>query len=205
MIDVSIVIICGKDRGYLKDAIRSAENQDFDNYEIIVQHDESKSMAENTNAGVRKAQGKYIKWLHDDDLLLPNCLRDLWEGRGEADVLVSGIEYIGEWDGDQFYFPLLPADFADFVEHNPINQAGTMYKRQVLLDNPLDESLWTAEEYELNLRLWQKGYVFKYVHAVVAQYRVHDQMKSGSAWGFVEKSNAPRRAEIERIRNMFRT
>jgi len=202
--NVSIVIICGKDRGYLRHAIASAEAQQFDGtFEIVVQQDASKSMPENTNEGVRRASGEYVKWLHDDDLLLPDALTSLWQV-GEADVIVSNVEWFGDWfeESPKCY---LPVNLEDFINNNPINQAGTMYRRQVLLDEPLNEDLWTAEEYELNLRLYAKKYTFKYIDAVTARYRVHPEMKSGSAYWYTHQvSKAKRKAEIERIRNIYR-
>lgn len=175
--EVSIVIICRHDRGYLQQAIDSARLQDFKGqWEIVLQQDEL-TMAQNTNAGARKAKGKYVKWLHDDDILLPTCLTDLWEARG-ADVIFANAFNFKEDGSGEIIKSRQPRELWDIAENNPIHAGTLMYKRQTLIDNPVDESLWTCEEFELNLRLFKLGYKFAYVDKLVSKYRVHPEMKS---------------------------
>jgi glycosyltransferase involved in cell wall biosynthesis len=203
--DISICIICHHDRGYLQEAMESAINQDFDGtYEIILQKDATKTMAQNTNEAVRRASGDFIKWLHDDDVLLPNCLQSLYNGR-MSDVIMGNVEVFGDVEQPYLYMQEVPDTLFEFIEYNPINQAGCMYRRQVLLDNPLDESLLTAEEYELNLRLFVKNYRFHHICEPVACYRVHDDMKSGSSYNVADPKKKAWRNEVkEKIRNEYR-
>lgn len=99
---VSIVIPAYKAR-FLDEALRSAVEQDFEDYEIVICDDcpdgavadvvapylaatdggpvvryfrNPKSLGEDANVGecARRARGKYIKFLYDDDVLLPGCL-----------------------------------------------------------------------------------------------------------------------------------
>ena len=140
-----------------------------------------------------------MKWLHDDDILLPDCLTKLWKGRG-ADVIFADAENFGAVNG--VYCSMMPRDVQQLARFNTIHAATLMYRRQVLIDNPLDEALWTAEEYELNLRLMAKGYKFKYINRPVVRYRVHEAMKSRSAW-YSDAGNQDRKAYIQKIKNQY--
>lgn len=209
MKDISIIIICHHDRGYLQEAIDSANNQTFERnrYEIILQIDSTKTMAQNTNHAVKIAKGTYIKWLHDDDILLPNCLQTLWDNRADADMIMGDVLLFGDVlaENDPYHMQELPESLAEFIEYNPINQAGCMYKKQILLDNPLDESLWTAEEYELNLRLFSQGYKFKAINEPVAMYRIHEAMKSASSYNSDNKEIRLKRDDAKKqIRDKYR-
>lgn len=101
---ISVVIPTYKRRRRLEFAIRSILEQTFTNWELIVSDDEKPSgetwqwlkglaaedsrihptqnldghgQAANTNHGMAQARGEWIKLLHDDDSLLPNCLSQL--------------------------------------------------------------------------------------------------------------------------------
>jgi glycosyltransferase involved in cell wall biosynthesis len=208
--DVSIVIICHHDRGYLQQAIDSAKAQDFKGtFEIVLQM-EDLTMAQNTNAGVRKCKGEFIKWLHDDDMLAPSCLTELWTASGADVICANAFNYHqpdeNNFEGeDSVIKSILPKSTQDIVERYCIHAGTLMYRRQVLLDNPLDESLWTGEEFELNMRLFSKGYIFAYVDKTVCKYRIHSEMKSYSAYGCINKRSKQKRIkEIARIRDMYR-
>jgi glycosyltransferase involved in cell wall biosynthesis len=201
--DISIVIIWRKDRGFLKEAIDSAEAQDFKgDWEIVLQQGEL-TMAQNTNAGARRAKGEYVKWLHDDDILLPTCLTDLWEARGADVIFANAFNFYPDGSG-QVTRSRQPRELWDIAENNPIHAGTLMYKTKTLVDNPVDESLWTCEEYELNMRLFKLGYKFVYVNKLVSKYRVHPAMKSYSA--YTDTSNDKlfsRQQEFLRIQELY--
>lgn len=100
---ISICIPTYNGEKYLTDALLSAVNQTYPNLEIIVSDDNSNDktleiiqdfqknysvklsvfqheqygLAKNWNYCISQAQGKYIKFLFQDDLLEPNCLEKL--------------------------------------------------------------------------------------------------------------------------------
>jgi glycosyltransferase involved in cell wall biosynthesis len=101
---ISVVIPTCKRRWRLEVAVRSILEQTFNDWELIVtddekpggetwqwlqelaagdsrihptQHLDDHGQAANTNHGMAQARGVWIKLLHDDDRLLPNCLAQL--------------------------------------------------------------------------------------------------------------------------------
>ena len=205
--DISILVVCHHDRGYLEQAMRSARRQDFrGSFEVVLQQSD-KTMAQNHNIGFKRCKGEYVKWLHDDDMLTQNCLTDLWTQRG-ADVICANAfnfhEDKEDWLEDWETKSTIPKDMIEIVERYNIHAGTLMYKRQVLLDNPLDESLWTAEDYELNMRLFSKGAKFAHVDKVVSKYRVHSGMKSFPSYGNVTPERyIERQDEKMRIQDMY--
>ena len=125
---VTIIVPCYNHPKYLKKALLSAINQDYDKeYEIVVvDNDDSSEYTENRriveavdspkilyyhnkkniggignwNRGVELARAPYITYCHDDDMLLPNCLSILMECQSRhGDKAVFGLRnYIDKDD-----------------------------------------------------------------------------------------------------------
>jgi len=178
--EVSIVIYYNRDRGWLKDAIHSVEVQDYSGeIQLIKSFNPKGTCAENLNAGIEAATGKYIKFFAEDDMLTPNCLKD------SLKVLKSGYDFIhgkaynkfGTKISPQAPYPVNPT-LADMIEKNRIHGLTLMYRAELLKENPIDETLDCAEEYDLNLKLLSKGYRLGYVNQFLGIYRRHDLQKS---------------------------
>lgn len=188
MIDVSVIIPYHQDRGYLFDAIESYEAQEFTGTsELILSHNPNYSLGENFNAGVARAKGKYIKVLPDDDLLTPNCLQDLFDKAEQenADVVFADARNFHSDGGISFEEEgVLTSKFNNIsldslLESNFIHGPTVLYRTKMFQSvGGFDESLWTAEEYEFNLRCLHQGYKFVYIPQVVVDYRVWPSSKS---------------------------
>jgi glycosyltransferase involved in cell wall biosynthesis len=177
---ISVIIPYVRNRGYLREAIASVEAQTYTDWQIIeVMHD--KTQGYNINRGLEIANGDYIKILHDDDILPPNSLMDLYEG-------VQGYDFVcGDQMtfGDEMYCPdphiycgRVP-DFKTMLEGNIIYGGTTLYDRYVLdAVGGYDESLHTGEEYDLHLRLLSKNHTCNYIKRTVHHYRLHEFNKS---------------------------
>lgn len=89
---------------FLWRAINSIMNQTFKDYEIIITKEGK--MAENTNAGIKKAKGELIKILYMDDWFAhPNALKDIvmiMEDLPKSQWLVTGTSTNNnpEWTED---------------------------------------------------------------------------------------------------------
>ena len=174
---VSIIIPYNKDRGFLKDAVKSCENQTFDDYEILLQWGD-KSTSENINDGIERAKGEYIKLCGEDDILLPNCLMDLYHSIQGADVAAGHCINFRE-DDSFIRYVKVPYDVYDLAKKNTLHGLGTLYRTSALWDVGLfDEDLDRMEEFELHLCLLANGYRFNLCDKVVAKYRLHTDQKS---------------------------
>ena len=182
---ISIVIAYNKNRGFLKEAIASARNQTFKDYEIIIYRGDY-NFSTNLNNALKKAKGDYIKLLNEDDLLLPNCLEDLYEGiKGYDFVHADSINFGTSemWFGDKEYHKTIhkgrPLTFDEMKVACHVNQVTVLFRAEAIWDvGGFDESLDTAEDYDMYLALMQKGYKLNYVSKVVGKYRIHETNKS---------------------------
>jgi alpha-1,3-rhamnosyltransferase len=114
---VSIVVVTYNSEEYIIETLESVKSQTYKNLEIIISddcsHDETLTKVEewflknkerflnykiissqkntgisaNLNRGVRASKGTYLKLLAGDDLLLPNCISDLYEFITNNDLL----------------------------------------------------------------------------------------------------------------------
>lgn len=179
---VSIIIptLDGDRDGLTQQTIASCQCQDGFilgmDYEVILQQGDE-LVGKNINNGVAKAKGKYIKICADDDLLTSNCLKDLYEKAEEGYDLVCSDAVNFEEDGSEDYYPSdIPETVSDFATENTIHGGTILYRKYAM--PAWDETMHTAEEYELNLRMAAAGCKFGYIPKVTYRYRLHGEQKS---------------------------
>ena len=180
---VSIIIPYNKDRGFLREAIASAEAQTFGDKEIILQQGDF-TLGKNLNDALRKSTGEYIKVLAEDDMLYPTESIELLYNKIQEgyDWVVAGAENFGDlkdgWEYAQIWMPLQPT-LKGMIKGNQIHGGTTIYKRSILFDTGgYDERLWTGEEYDLHLNLLAHGYKVGMLNKIVYRYRIHEHNKS---------------------------
>jgi glycosyltransferase involved in cell wall biosynthesis len=178
--EVSIIIPYREERGFLAEAVASAENQTGfilnKDYEIILQKGEYR-LGKNVNDGVAKAKGKYIKILADDDLLTPNCLLDLWTKAEEGfDFVCADAIDFGFTEGDLYHESVIPLTVGELGNYNSIHGGTVLYLKSAM--PPWDEQMWCAEEYEMTLRMADMGLRFGYINKIVSHYRIHGLSKT---------------------------
>ena len=183
--DVSVIIPYHKDRGYLSDALQSYENQEFaGTSELILAHGPEKTLGENLNFGVKKSKGKYIKVLHEDDKLTPNCLQTLFDAaeRTSADLIFAMSQnFAGEGVEKISKPPPVVKDMTlkALLDANFIHGGTVLYRTEMFSKlNGYDQTMWTAEEYEFHLRCLANGYTPHYVSSIVCEYREWEGSKS---------------------------
>jgi glycosyltransferase involved in cell wall biosynthesis len=149
-VTVGITIYSADRLPYLREAIASAQEQTYENFEIVISDDGTSSdvyrfcstlseidrrvryfrnasrqgIAGNWNSILEKADGEYVLIIGDDDRLLPRCLEWLMSTGGRHDVLFGNhfvIDDAGKRVGGE-----------DFTEK---------YGRAALSDGPLTEPL----------------------------------------------------------------
>lgn len=205
MAEISLIIVAYKDRGWLDDAIESAKNQTFRDFEVILCSDGNpklecfahkhnidfvlspkKNWSACFNLAVSRCKGKFIKWLDDDDLLTPNCLKDLYYGiRGNDVAYANAINF--SRDEEIIYRSPKGLGYDDFfplIKHIGINRlhGGTVLIRKDAFQmvGGADENLRKVEEYDLWLNFLSHGFTFIHVDSVVVKYRQHPESNTAN-------------------------
>ena len=211
---VSIIIPYNIDRGYLRQAVESAKNQDDfilgKDYEIVEQFG-NLGTSENINKALLRCGGDYIKLFADDDMLLPNCLIDLYTGikqqkvafvcansyiitpNGKKQTHNSSVLNLGKHDKES-----TQERINQLVQLNTLHGGTMLYRKDIIFEvGGFDEALQFGEEYDLNLNLLSCGYKLGYVDKFVYLYRLHDSNKSTTV-------NAARRLEtLQKIKQRY--
>lgn len=175
--EVTVIIPYKVDRGWLKDAIASVPKD----VQLLVSQGEGNWPA-NFNKVLSQAEGKYIRYLHEDDMLTPNCITDSVKAIEEQNVDFIHGDAIEAKEGEQRRVRKSPniliPTLQDLLSKNVIHSATTMYRREIFTKiGGFDETLNTAEEFEFHLRCLKAGFKIGYCPNVLAIYRRHPLQK----------------------------
>jgi glycosyltransferase involved in cell wall biosynthesis len=199
---ISIIIPYKEDRGWLDKAIESVEKQTYKDYEIILSQSDNR-VGYNLNRGIEKARGGFIKYLCDDDLLTPNSLQDSLNGMGGYDFIHgNAINFFSDKRRTvqrpiKKYF-----DWRELKTRNYIHGGTLMYRSGVFEKYGLfDESLWTGEEYDFNLKIMHQGARLGYVNSTLYLYRRHEMQKS--IGNMDSEYQAKRQLQIQEIKRRY--
>lgn len=172
--DVTVIIPYKNDRGWLQEAIESVPK----NVQLILSQGEG-NWPQNFNKALPKAKGKFIRYLHEDDVLSPNCIEDSIKGLQGADFIHGKAH---EMYGDagfysRVYTPIIKTPtLKELLHKNVIHSVTTMYKREVLEKlggfNE-DPKMYSFEEFEFHLRCLKYGFKIGYVDSILGYYRRH--------------------------------
>ena len=160
---------------------------------VLIKQENSGVMAAR-NAGLRVARGRYIALLDGDDLWAPRFLERL-VGLLESDASVSlaypNAVFLGSpnFSGRlyQEVFPATEPVTFDRVLRRKCHIFGSVVMRREALDDVglFDESLegQGAEDFELWLRMLQRGHRFKFTSESLAKYRWRQDSLSNTGIG----------------------
>jgi glycosyltransferase involved in cell wall biosynthesis len=201
---VSIIVPYAYDRGWLREALESIEQQDYDGQIEVVEVCRRKPLVDNMNFGITKSTGDYICYLCDDDLLTPNSIRD------RVAVIEQGFDFVHGCAEDMYpdrvthFRPRIEMPtLSDMLFCNVIHGGSAMYRRDCFERWGLwREGLLTGEEYELNMRFLSQGAKIGFVDVVCVIYRKHDNQKSNK-WGKDEKWWLWRIGELSKIKDLY--
>ena len=181
MTKVSIGIPFYNAEDFLRDAITSALNQRFDDFELLLIDDGStdnslqiarnfankriRLFADGANKGlparlnelVAHARGEYFARMDADDIMFSRRIATqvrFLEQHPEVDVLGSGVITIDTRNGitGTINYPEHPGSTADVVRHRCFIHPSIMAKRSWFVQNAYDEHAERMEDYELWLR-----------------------------------------------------
>lgn len=138
------------------------------------------------NKGFRAATGDLVGWLNSDDRYRPGAfasILDAVRSRPEADIYYGDYTFMDSQG--RIRRIRREIEFNRFILHYHrvlyIPTTTTFFRRRIFDDgNFLDVQLQLAMDYDFFLRLAQRGYGFKHVNALIADFRLHSESKTGS-------------------------
>lgn len=202
---VSVIIPVYNGQSYLKETVLSVQKSSYKNIEIILVNDGSKDRSKEIcyklkkkyinirffsfknnrglsnvlNYAVKKAKGKYIARINQDDLMVVNRIfSQVYFLENNPDhVLVGGnIELINEKGKsiDILSYPQSDQEIRNnWLYLNAFADPAVMYRKKTFLKiGNYDQSFYPADDYQLWFRMGQAGKVANLNH-VVTKFRVH--------------------------------
>jgi len=174
---VTVIIPYKTDRGWLKDAIASVP----DDVQLLVSQGEG-NWPQNFNKVLNQAEGEYIKYLHEDDMLSENCIRDSVQAMEEQGADFIHGQALEMYQGTKKKVLKTPKielpTLADLINKNVMHSVTLMYRKSVFRKiGSFDESLTMCEEYEFNLRCLRNRMKIGYSPNVLGIYRRHPTQK----------------------------
>lgn len=171
--DVTVIIPYKNDRGWLQEAIESVPK----NVQLILSQGEG-NWPQNFNKALPKAKGKFIRYLHEDDMLAPNSLELAILGFGDCDFIHGNAIELHQ--NSQKQVPWVPKDkyptLQSLLRVNAIHSVTTMYRREVFENMGgfcEDPKMYSFEEFEFHLRCLASGLKIGYVPHTLGIYRRH--------------------------------
>lgn len=178
MSKVSVIIPYKVNRGWLNDAIKSVPKD----VQLLVSQGEGNWPA-NFNKVLKQTTGDYIKFLHEDDMLTEGSIENAVNAIEKQKVdFIHGNAYEISINSEnprmEYISPVKIPTVESLLQKNTIHSATLMYKREIFDKiGSFDESLWTQEEFEFNLRCLKAGFKIGYCNHFLAYYRKHPQQK----------------------------
>ena len=203
MVKVSIIITNYNRPKLLERALRSALNQTYKDYEIIVvddcsddidvlpegvsgiRHKTNKGLSAARNTGIKAARGEYVVCLDDDNELLPTFLEETTKAIGDYDAVAVGrvIQY---------------KDFADYVIPGISKLSsidwGWLIKKSVFDEIKYDENLRANEDTDFGIQFFKQ---FKAIQLDEPLTIAYDSENPKESLSF------PNRRELEGMLNFY--
>lgn len=182
---VEHIVIDGQSRDESVDLLRRYSNKpEFDHLTWISESDAGQSEA--LNKGFRRATGDIVGWLNSDDRYRPGCFESViqaFKDYPDVDILYGDYTWIDE--GGRLLQVRREMEFSHFVlsYHRVlyIPTTATFFRRRVFDEgNFIGVQYHYAMDYEYFLRLSHRGYRFKHIPCLLADFRWHADNKSGA-------------------------
>ncbi|MDT8869696.1 glycosyltransferase [Vibrio fluvialis] len=208
----SVILCVNKDQEFLNDAIFSVLNQTYSDFEFIIVANNCEDelfnkllgfedprirlfrtaigqLSFNLNYAINVAVGDYIVRIDADDVCMPDRLEMCSEFIGsDYDVVAFSCHYIndlGETIGGR---NLANEKIENIFYRNPIVHPAVMFKRDSIVRAGGYLGGFQSEDYDLWIRLYNKGCRFYFSDKVAIEYRIHDSQTKGSLLPYCEVS-----------------
>ena len=201
---ISVVMSVYNGETYLRAAIDSILSQTFSDFEFIIINDgstdntrdileslsdprvrlfnqENIGLTKSLNRGLKQSKGRYIARMDADDISCPHRFEkqfDFLEKNNDYAVVGSFIKVINN-KSKIIYTIEKPVSYSEIKEHlkhdNCIAHGSALFRKKCIFDVGLyDESIRTAQDYDLFVRLSEK-YKLANIPEYLYGWRAHDQ------------------------------
>lgn len=142
--------------------------------------------SEALNKGFRQAKGEIIGWLNSDDRYRASCFEKIVQAFADnPDVDILYGDYLVVDESGKALHVKREIEFSAFIllYHRVlyIPTTATFFRRRIFEENNwLEEELHYAMDLEFFIRLAARGYRFKHIPKIIADFRVHPKSKSCS-------------------------
>ncbi|WP_242133228.1 glycosyltransferase family 2 protein [Aestuariivivens marinum] len=168
-IELIVVNDGSNDNGYTKTILDSYTNRN-----ISIIHQDNKGLGAARNTGLAAAQAPYVLLLDADNKIRPNYITTgcaVLDNNPNVGLVYSDLERFGESQG---VVRIGDFDAARLLKKNYIDACAVLRKSAWESIHGYDEHMpiMGYEDWDLNLRLFFKGWQFHYIDTVCFDYRV---------------------------------
>lgn len=166
----------------LRDLTAGAANQG-----MFWSSERDSGQSEAVNKGFRQATGEIVGWLNSDDRYRPDCFQHVVRAfKDNPDVDIIYGDYLLVDEGGKVLQVRREIEFSAFIllYHRVlyIPTTTTFFRRRIFEEgNWLDEKLQYAMDLEFFIRLSARGYRFRHIPELLAEFRMHPNSKTCSA------------------------
>jgi glycosyltransferase involved in cell wall biosynthesis len=176
------LVIDGISKDGTVDLLRGETARGRQNLFWISEKDTGQSEA--LNKGFRRAKGEIIGWLNSDDRYRPNCFESViqaFEDNPDVDIIYG--DYLIVDESGKVLKVRREIEFNAFIllYHRVlyIPTTATFFRRRIFdEDNWLDEKLQYAMDLDFFIRLSVRGYRFKHIPQILADFRMQPDSKT---------------------------
>jgi len=206
---ITIVTPSFNQASFIRETIESVINQDYPNFEYFVadggstdgsvdiireyedkitwwisEKDDGQSDA--INKGFRRSTGELCAWVNSDDVLLPNCLREIAEfylANNQPDIIHSNCIYINA-DSKIMGMSVVPKQTYFFARRYVwfINEPAVFYKTSVIRkNNYLNPKFHMVMDVDMWIKLMKMDCRFEHIPKFLGAFRWHENSKTSQA------------------------
>lgn len=197
---LSTICPCYNQAHYLEAAIKSVQDQTFEEWELIiiddgsedhtfeiaqnyaksdarikVIHQENKGLSAARNAGIRQATGEFLHFLDADDLILPTAYQVIYQKSqrdSKISLWISSYSYFDQNDFHTHVFSEKKLHAIDFIRTNQAPPVAHFLKKEMIQRiGSFDQQLKSCEDWDLWLRVAKSGAQIKTISDSLARYR----------------------------------
>ncbi|MBI5357194.1 glycosyltransferase [Candidatus Collierbacteria bacterium] len=161
---VSVILPIGKDKSFLKEALKSIRDQTFNDFELLSQEDDGRGLTQVLIDLVKKAKGEFLARMDADDICSPDRFRvqvEYLESHPDAQLVGSWATLIDE-NGDKIGLQKMPTSWKEIKKEvffrNPLIHPSLMMRKSWFEKIGGYNSSFTAtQDWEFILRtLWNE-------------------------------------------------